>query len=104
MAVAVVDQRLGVARFSCGGINPQGGQVDIAGPGVDIHSSWPRPSLYKRISGTSMATPHVAGIAALYAEAFPEARGRGLWALLIQNARRLTLPSRDVGIGLVQAP
>jgi subtilisin family serine protease len=104
MAVAAVDQRLGVARFSCGGINPQGGQVDIAGPGVDIQSSWPRPSLYKRISGTSMATPHVAGIAALYAEAFPEARGRGLWALLIQNARRLALPSRDVGIGLVQAP
>jgi subtilisin len=104
MAVAAVDVRLGVARFSCGGINPQGGQVDIAGPGVDIQSSWPRPSLYRRISGTSMATPHVAGIAALYAQAVPEARGRGLWALLIQNARRLTLPSRDVGIGLVQAP
>src|SRR5215211_3070445 len=104
MAVAAVDARLGVARFSCGGINPQGGQVDLAGPGVDIQSSWPRPTLYRRISGTSMATPHVAGIAALYAEAVPEARGRGLWALLIQNARRLTLPSRDVGIGLAQAP
>ena len=104
MAVAALDARLGIARFSCGGINPQGGQVDIAGPGVDIQSSWPRPTLYRRISGTSMATPHVAGIAALYAEVVPDARGRGLWALLIQNARRLTLPSRDVGIGLVQAP
>jgi subtilisin len=104
MAVAALDVRFGIARFSCGGINPQGGQVDIAGPGVDIRSSWPRPTLYRRISGTSMATPHVAGIAALYAEVVPEARGRGLWALLIQNARRLTLPSRDVGIGLVQAP
>jgi subtilisin len=83
---------------------PGGGQVDIAEPGVDVQSSWPRPSLYRRISGTSMATSHVAGIAALYAEAFPEARGRGLWALLIQKARRLTLPSRDVGIGLVEAP
>jgi len=104
MAVAAVDARLGIARFSCGGINPQGGQVDLAGPGVDIQSSWPRPTLYRRISGTSMATPHVAGIAALYAEAVPEARGRSLWALLIQNARRMSLPSRDVGIGLVQAP
>jgi subtilisin len=104
MAVAALDEQLEVASFSCGGINPQGGQVDIAGPGVDIQSSWPGPSLYRRISGTSMATPHVAGIAALYAEAFPEARGRGLWALLIQNALRLALPSRDVGIGLVQAP
>jgi subtilisin family serine protease len=104
MAVAAIDARLGVARFSCGGINPQGGQVDLAGPGVDIRSSWPRPTLYRRISGTSMATPHVAGIAALYAEVVPEARGRGLWALLIQNARRMSLPSRDVGIGIVQAP
>ena len=104
MAVAALDARLGIARFSCGGINPQGGQVDLAGPGVDIQSCWPRPTLYRRISGTSMATPHVAGIAALYAEAVPEARGRGLWALLIQNARRLTLSSRDVGIGLAQAP
>jgi subtilisin family serine protease len=104
MSVAALDARLGGARYSCRGINPGGGQVDIAGPGVDVQSSWPRPSLYRRISGTSMATPHVAGIAALYAEAFPETRGRGLWALLIQKARRLTLPSRDVGIGLVEAP
>jgi subtilisin len=104
MAVGALDERLAVARFSCGGTDPQGGQVDIAGPGVDIQSSWPLPTVYKRISGTSMATPHVAGIAALYAEANPESRGRDLWSLLIQRARRLMLPSRDAGIGLVQAP
>jgi subtilisin family serine protease len=104
MAVAALDQQLKVASFSNGGINPQGGQVDIAGPGVGIISSVPRPSLYGTKSGTSMATPHVAGIAALFAQANPGARGRALLQLLIQHARRLTLPSRDVGAGIVQAP
>ena len=104
MAVAALDPSLRVATFSNGGLNPQGGQVDLAGPGVDVRSSWPRPALYRTISGTSMATPHVAGIAALLAEANPDARGRALGSLLLQGARRLRSPSRDVGAGLVQAP
>ena len=104
MAVAAVDQQLRVARFSNAGLNAQGGQVDIAAPGVSVHSTWPRPVLYNRISGTSMATPHVAGIAAQHAEANPGARGAALWALLVQTARRLPLLARDVGAGLVQAP
>ncbi|HSH78466.1 MAG TPA: S8 family serine peptidase, partial [Herpetosiphonaceae bacterium] len=57
MAVAAVDQNLNVAAFSSAGLNLQGGQVDIAGPGVQVRSSWPRPTLYRTISGTSMATP-----------------------------------------------
>ncbi len=104
MAVGAVDVRLRVASFSCGGLNPNGGQVDIVGPGVDVLSSWPRPTLYRRLNGTSMATPHVAGIAALHAQTDPRLRGSALWARLIQTARRLCLPSRDVGAGLVQAP
>jgi subtilisin len=104
MAVGAIDSAFEVAPFSCGGLNPQGGQVDIAGPGVAVRSSWPRPRLYRTISGTSMATPHVAGVAALFAESDPEARGRALMSILIQSARRLELPGRDVGAGLVQAP
>ncbi|MBA3441490.1 MAG: S8 family serine peptidase [Pyrinomonadaceae bacterium] len=104
MAVGALTAQLQVAPFSCGGINPQGGQVDIAGPGVSVRSAWPRPTLYHTISGTSMATPHVAGIAALLAEANPGSRGRALGSLLLQSARRLALPARDVGAGLVQAP
>jgi subtilisin len=105
MAVAAVDNRLGVAPFSCGGINPEGGGVDIAGPGVNVYSSWPMPTRYRSISGTSMATPHVSGIAALWLEARgSNTTAQGVWQLLVSNARRLPLPARDVGTGLVQAP
>lgn len=104
IAIAAVDRFMRTAAFSNGGLNPQGGQVDLAGPGVDVRSAWPRPTLYNTISGTSMATPHVAGIAALWAESDRNLRGRALMSILTQSARRLPLLSRDVGAGLIQAP
>jgi len=105
MAVAALDSSLNVARFSNRGINPSGGQVDIAAPGVDVYSSWPMATRYRRLNGTSMATPHVAGVAALLAQANPGARGAALGQLLTTRARRLAaLSSADVGAGLVQAP
>lgn len=103
-AVGAIDQVLQIAPFSCGGLVPDGGQVDIAAPGVGVLSSWPAPQLHNTISGTSMATPFVAGIAALHAQADPGLRSRALLNILVQTARRLTQPSRDVGAGLVQAP
>ena len=104
LAVAALDNALAVAEFSNAGLNPEGGQVDIAAPGVDVHSAWPEPQSTNTISGTSMATPHVAGVVALLAEAHPQASAAELKDLLLSGARRLELPSSDVGAGLLQAP
>lgn len=101
-AVAAVDSRMQIARFSARSLPGRGGQVDLAGPGVDVYSSWPMPQRYRIISGTSMATPHASGVAALLAEVSGH-RGLQLWATLTKESRRLLLPSVDVGSGLVQA-
>jgi subtilisin family serine protease len=104
IAVAALDSSLAIARFSSGGMNLRGGQVDIAAPGVAVRSSVPRPRLYATMNGTSMATPHAAGLVALHAEANPGMKGASLGWLLLQSARRLSLPNRDIGAGLAQAP
>jgi len=80
------------------------GKIEIAAPGVDVFSSVPRPRRYGFKTGTSMATPHVAGCAALWAQSSGSLRGRRLWKKLESTARRLPFPRSRVGAGLVQAP
>lgn len=104
MAVAAVDPALNVAEFSCGGVNGEGGEVNIAAPGVGVFSSVPRPRLYAKFPGTSMACPHVAGVAAQWAQTDPDLRGQALWNRLVETARPLPLQARDVGAGLAQCP
>ena len=97
-AVASLDPGLAPSAFSCAG------KIELAAPGRDVFSSVPRPTRYGIKSGTSMATPHVAGCAALWAETSPNLRGASLWARLQASARPLPFAAARVGRGLVQAP
>jgi subtilisin family serine protease len=98
MAVASVGQGLGVSYFS------NGGKIDIAGPGENVYSTVPMPVRYDSGSGTSMAAPHVAGCAALHAEANSNLRGPALWKRLQDGAQKLSASPGDIGAGLVQSP
>jgi subtilisin family serine protease len=106
MAVGAIDEFDRTASFSCGGTSATlaAARVDIAGPGVRVYSSYKQPELYSTLNGTSMASPHVAGIAALYAQVKPDWRGVELWTQVVRTVRPLALPPQDVGFGLVRAP
>ncbi len=96
--VAAVDRDARPAEFS-----NFGRTVTVAAPGVDILSSI--PGGYKTKSGTSMAAPHVAGVAALVRSYFPELDRAGVKARLEQTAVDLGDPGVDeiFGSGLVDA-
>ena len=59
--------------------------VDIGAPGSSITSTLPADT-YGSYSGTSMATPHVAGAVALYASQFPNATGQEIREAILSSA------------------
>lgn len=99
MAVSAVDCGRRRAPFSC-----YGPQVEITAPGVGIWSTYPQ-SIYKKLSGTSMASPHVAGVAALVKRRYPAAHGDAIRVHLWRTATDLGPAGRDIayGYGLVNA-
>ncbi|MEU1972257.1 S8 family serine peptidase [Microbacterium sp. NPDC019599] len=76
---------------------------DIAGPGSDItaarSSDAPGEGDYATMSGTSMATPHVSGAAAILKQQHPEYDADQLRAALVSSATDLGLTSYQVGAG-----
>jgi subtilisin len=98
VAVSSLNRNLLVSDFS------NQGKIEIAAPGGDVFSSAPMPTRYRSMNGTSMATPHVAGCAVLWAQTNPALRGVALRSKLLGSAKPLPLPGSKVGKGLVQAP
>ncbi len=81
IAVAAIDRNGGLASFSQYGAKT----VDLGAPGVGV---WSTTALntYSSYNGTSMATPHVTGAAALYQAAFPAATAAQIRSALLTSA------------------
>lgn len=104
LAVGAVDEQCKMYNRCNRSLNHGGGKVDLVAPGVQIRSAWSAPENYRTLDGTSMASSFVAGIAALWLEAFPDINAIELKNKLLATARPIDLPKEDVGAGLVQAP
>ena len=100
VAVGATDSANKKAAFSSAGP-----AVDVSAPGVSILSTLNNGS-YGYKQGTSMATPYVSGIVALYKEAYPNYNASQIQQLLESNTIDLGIKGRDnlFGFGLVQAP
>merc|ERR1712029_926658 len=99
MSVAAIDSNQNKASFS-----QYNDQVEISAPGVGVKSSLPNDK-YASWSGTSMATPHVAGVAGLLWLYFPECKNYEIRNVMAATAMDLGADGCDTsyGYGLVQA-
>ena len=84
LSVAAVDNQGRIASFSNYGKNT----VHVGAPGVNIYST--TTTGYDSWSGTSMATPHVSGIAALIVSQFPKMTHLELRERIITTAKPLS--------------
>lgn len=98
ISVAAADNRGALAYFSCYGRQT----VHVAAPGVNVFSSIPKG--YASWSGTSMATPHVTGVAALLLSQEPNLTPAEVKERLIKTSKPMAgLKSKVAANGLVDA-
>jgi thermitase len=101
IAVAATDSNDQRASFS-----NYGPEVDVTAPGVSIRSTyWWAGSTYERVSGTSQASPHVAGLAALIWSLSPGLDNTQVESIIKQTADDLGVAGRDnyCGFGRINA-
>ncbi len=105
LAVGAVDQDRYPASFSARGpsiwdeIKPE-----VAAPGVSIYSSYLGGG-FAFLNGTSMAAPHVTGLAAMLIQADPDLNPDQLEEIIVETATPLgsEIPNNSTGWGLINA-
>ncbi|AQS69746.1 S8 family serine peptidase [Streptomyces pactum] len=110
LTIGAVDPADEAAYFTSAG--PRHGdnalKPDLSAPGVGILAARSRLSEgsgdYTAMSGTSMATPHVAGVAALLAEEHPDWTGAQLKDALMSTSKELDASAYRLGTGRVSVP
>ncbi|HEY3370920.1 MAG TPA: S8 family serine peptidase, partial [Prolixibacteraceae bacterium] len=75
---------------------------EVSAPGENIYSSIPG-NKYENLSGTSMATPHVAGLAALILQKNPTWEPENVKSAIIQSAQKKSGKVLEEGYGMVNA-
>ncbi|MDP3953910.1 MAG: S8 family peptidase [bacterium] len=97
IAVSATNKSDGLAYFSS-----YGPEIDLAAPGQDINSTW-NDGYYHLGSGTSMATPHVTGVAALVIASGKASTPDEVRVVLKATAEDIGLEAIYQGAGLVDA-
>lgn len=96
LGVSAINSRQSRAEFS-----NYGDYVDVVAPGVNIPSTYPG-NQYAALSGTSMASPHVAGLAGLVRATNPSLTNEEVYQLIKDTAIDLGPPGRDKYYGYGQ--
>ncbi|MFC9242632.1 S8 family serine peptidase [Streptomyces sp. NPDC057136] len=96
LTVAAVDKEDGRAAFSSMGplVRSHGLKPDLSAPGVGINAAASQSvpgieGMYQQMSGTSMATPHVAGAAAVLKQRHPDWSGQRIKDALMSSSKDL---------------